>query len=68
MTIAAVVRNIRFFLAAICVLLKGFWIRWLVHVAEDSVCDCHWESRLPSELPASVSKTPKWVLPFSLIV
>jgi len=27
-----------------------------------------WESRLPSRLPASVSKTPKWILSLSLMV
>jgi len=47
-----------------CVLLKDCWIWWLVLVTEDSVYGCPRESRLPSKLPASVSKTPKWILPF----
>jgi len=49
-----------------CVLLKDCWIWLLVLVAEDSVEDCPWGSCLPSELPASVSKTPKRILPISL--
>jgi len=51
-----------------CVLLKDCWIWWLVLVAKDSVDDYPWESRLPSELPVSVSKTPKWILSLSLFV
>jgi len=50
-----------------CVLLKDCWIWWLVLVAEDAVDDCPWESRLPSELAASVSKTPKWNFPLFLL-
>jgi len=62
MTTAALVRHIRFFRAAICVLLKDWWIWWLVLVTVDSVDDYPRESHLPSELPASVSKTAKWIL------
>jgi len=39
MTTAAMVRHVKFFRAAICVLFKDSWIWWLVLVAEDSVDD-----------------------------
>jgi len=51
-----------------CVLLKDCWIWWLVLVTEDSVYGCSRESRQPSKLPASLSETPKWILPLSLFV
>jgi len=47
-----------------CVLLKDCWIWWLVLVAEDSVDDCHRESRLPSKLPASLIRHPNGFSPF----
>jgi len=52
----------RFFQAAICVFLKDCCIWWMDLVAVDSVDDYPRESHLPSELPASVSKTAKWIL------
>jgi len=59
MTMAALVRHIRFFRAATCVLLKdlgyGGWFWW----QKTTWSTTHWESRLPWDLPASVSKTPK---------
>jgi len=67
MTIAALVRH-KIISSCNCVLLKDCWIWWLVLVAENSMDDCPRESRLPSKLPASVSKTPKWIIPLSLFV
>jgi len=68
MTMAALVRHIRFYRTSIVFSSRtvgyGGW-SWCQKTPWSTT---PWESRLPSELPASVSKSPKWILSFSLFV